>query len=265
MKYKNNFLKIVACLSLSILSAQDLTATVITYAGEQTNLGDGWRTPGTAKTQDADGDNIYGTDGYLMYYTGFTGSTFDFDFDVNFNASNALPSYVSITSDGADGSLAASDFVDIDDPNNAPADFTSGVALANGLALGSEASLFNLTFNGLAPSTGVRVGVLVNNTPDRNPAAVRFTLDSDGAVSSSTATNPGVGGQADYYFFDITDISDGDTFSFFATEDILDSETGGEVRVGGFTFDTIAIPEPSTYALLALGSILLFGLRRSKR
>ncbi len=261
-------LKLHCLIAATIALAPVASAATIAFSGSQLDLGPGWRTPSVAKTQDADGDNIYGTDGYVMFQTGFVpdpppADQFRFNSNPFSDASTAFPSYATVTADGATGSVTAANFSDINNPNNPSNDFNSGVASrSNFTALGSEQSLMNINFIAANfPTAGVRVGVFVNNAADRNPMAVRLTLDGGGTVSATAATGMDVSSQNDYYFFDITDITANATFSFFATEDTGDGNTAGEVRVGGFTFDTI--PEPGALSLLALsGGLLLFRRRR---
>lgn len=236
-------------------------AAVIIASGADTDTTNGaWRTSSVSKPLDADGNNIYGSDGYLMFNTGYIGGSFTSSTNIFANASNALPTYVSVTADGATGSVGAAAFASIDDPLNAPTDFQSGVATISGVGLGAEVSMLNLTFNGTVPIAGIRVGVLVNNAANRNASAIRFELDGNAAVTASQNTGTGVNQQQDYYFFDITGISNGDVFSFFATEDTGDGNNAGEVRVGGFTFDTI--PEPGSMTLLGLALGFLAVRRR---
>lgn len=249
-------------IALSLCAASAHAASILASGADTSTTNDAWRTSGVAKPLDADGNNVYGSDGYLMFNTGYTGTTFTSSTNVLANASNSLPAYAAVTADGATGSVGAAAFALIDDPLNPGSDFRSGVATVSGVTLGAEASMFNLTFNN-APVGGVRVGVLVNNAANRNAQAIRFELDgSGGAVTASQGTGQNVNAQQDYYFFDITGINNGDTFSFFATEDTGDSQTTGEIRVGGFTFDTIPEPGSTTLIGFALGAMLL---RRQRR
>ena len=57
------FFSLVITLTLALLTPS-LRAAFITTAGVQQDLGPGWRTATTAKTLDADSDNVFGTDGY---------------------------------------------------------------------------------------------------------------------------------------------------------------------------------------------------------
>lgn len=256
-------------IAISLSAASAHAASIMAAGADTSTTNADWRTNSVVKPLDADGNNIYGTDGYLMFNTGYTGATFTSSNTVLANSSNALPAYVSVIVDGATGSVGAAAFALINDPLNPGSDFRSGVAARSGVALGTEVSMFNLAFNN-APVGGVRVGVLVNNAANRNAQAIRFELDgSGGTVTASQGTGQNVNAQQDYYFFDITGINNGDTFSFFATEDTADGNNAGEVRVGGFFFDSIpdvaVIPEPSSTTLIgvALGAMLLRRQRRA--
>jgi len=52
-----------------IVSGGACFGQTVTFIGSVLNLGPGWRDPSVAKPFNIDGDNIYGTDGYVMYAT----------------------------------------------------------------------------------------------------------------------------------------------------------------------------------------------------
>jgi hypothetical protein len=244
-------------------------AATITYVGSQLDIGDGWRTPAVTKPLDPDGDNIIGSDGYFMFNTGYTGSTFRFDpppfdpADGYGNASVDLPSFVTISDFGSGGSVTATAFSQIDDPLNPGTDFLSGTAVRNAGADGAEVSFYKLTFNN-APAEGVRVGVLVNNAEWGNAGQIRFELDSNPLITVSANTTRPENGINDFFFFDFEDLSDGDTFSFYASDDTTDNTVNPfETRFGGFTF--AVIPEPGTLSLLGIAAMTLSILRLRKR
>lgn len=55
----------LATLFASLLLGSTQAATII-HAGSDTTTGGAWRTSSVTKTLDGDGNNIYGTDGYLL-------------------------------------------------------------------------------------------------------------------------------------------------------------------------------------------------------
>jgi hypothetical protein len=226
------------CIPAAFASLLAEAAQIAASGADTSTTRDAWRTASVVKRLDADGDNVYGTDGYLMFLTGYSGDKHVLKPTVFANASDALPRYVTITPTGARTSLAAASFALIDDPTDPASDFLSGVAIAPGVPLGGEVSMFRLVFKN-APAKGVRVGVMVNNAVDRNPGAIRLALDGNATVTASHHTAQGARSQACYYFFDLTGLFDGASFTLFVTEDTTDNNKSGEVRLGGFTFDAL--------------------------
>lgn len=197
-----------------------------------------WRTPSVLKPLDADGDQVYGTDGYLMFHTGYPGTTHNLRPNIFASASMALPRYVSVVPAGATASLGAATFGAIDYPEDPSMGMLSGVALISGLEPGAEAPMFKLVFN-RAPAKGVRIGVMTNNAVSRNPESIRLQWDRDPSVTASHPTRVEVASEPCYFFFDLTGLSNGDSFTFFVTQDVTDKIKTGEVRIGGFTFDPL--------------------------
>lgn len=223
----------------AVLATLAAHAAQIAGAGADTSTTrDAWRTPAVVKPLDADGDNLYGTDGYLMFHTGYSGDKFDLRPNVFVSASDALPRYVTVLPVGARSSLGAATLALIDDPTEPTSDMLSGAAIVPGVELGGEAAMFQLVFKN-PPAKGVRIGVMANNAIDRNPGAVRLALSGDAAVTASHHTAQGARAQACYYFFDVTGLSSGDNLTLFVTEDITDKNKSGEVRIGGLTFDAL--------------------------
>lgn len=223
-------------LALAGLAAQ---AAQITASGADTSTTrEAWRSPSVVKPLDPDGDNIYGTDGYLMFQTGYSGDKHVVRPNVFAQASDALPRYVTVQAAGATASLAATAFAMINDPTEPSSDMLSGVAIIAGVPLGTEASMFRLVFRN-PPSKGVRIGVMLNNAVDRNPSSIRLSLDGNPTITASHRTAVGVRGQACYFFFDVTEFSGGTILTLHVTEDTTDKNNTGEVRIGGFTFDSL--------------------------
>lgn len=226
------------CLPAALATLAAEAAQIAASGADTATTRDAWRTPSVVKRLDADGDHLYGTDGYLMFHTGYSGDKHSLKPNVFANASDALPRYVSVLPAGAGASLGAATFALIDDPTEPTNDILSGVAIVSGLALGAEASILKLAFKN-PPPKGVRVGVMVNNAVDRNPGAIRLTLNGDAAITASHQTAQGARAQACYYFFDVTGLATGDSLTLYVTEDTTDKNKSGEARVGGLTFDSL--------------------------
>lgn len=230
--------RIFLCIPAAFAFVQARAAQIAASGADTATTRDAWRTPSVAKRLDADGDNRYGSDGYLMFHTGYSGDKHSLKPNVFLNASEALPRYVSVQPAGASASLGAAAFALIDDPTEPTSDMLSGVAIISGVPLGAEVSMFKLVLKN-PPPKGVRVGVMVNNAVDRNPGAIRLALDGDTAITASHQTAQGARSQACYYFFDVTELSGGATLTLYVTEDTTDKNRSGEVRVGGLTFDLL--------------------------
>ena len=230
--------RLLLCFSAALFVSHTHAAQIAAAGADTSTTRDAWRTASVAKRLDADGDNVYGTAGYLMFHTGYSGDKFDLRPNVFANSSEALPSYVTVLPVGAGASIGAKNFAMIDDPTEPTSDMLSGAAIAPGVPLGGEAAMFKLVFKN-PPAKGVRVGVMVNNAVDRNTGAVRLALDGDVAVTASHHTAQGARAQACYYFFDVTDLAANATLTLHVTEDATDTNKSGEVRIGGLTFDLL--------------------------
>jgi hypothetical protein len=255
---------------LAILAWVGLThgapAAIVSLAGSDLNAGPTWRTASVSKPLDLNGDDIYGSDGYLMFNTGFTGSGFRFNGNWLSDASSDLPGYASVSPGpgGLDGSVTADNFSVIDDPLNPGLDFRSGTIARGGMNPGDELGLLNITFSQDFDST-VRLGVLIGNADFGNPSALRLTQSGQPTNSVTVSTGSGVVSQNNFFFFDLDNIAAGDTFVLYGTEDIGDDAYAPftQLRIGGLTFDDlVVIPEPSLATLVGFG---LFVLRSALR
>lgn len=243
-------------------------AAVITAVGSQLGVGDpnangtagsaaGWRTPSVAKTLDIDGDNVYGTLGYVLFNPhAFGGGGSGQGLPLT-NVNQSLPSYISVAATGATLSYSGN-YTTIDDPANpAGAPLWSGIAYATGVSAGSEIGLFSVTFGAGTPANATfRVGIFVDNIApvDGSPFGLRIT----GAGGDSDLVNKLQATQVNnYYFFDLENVAAGDEFSIITRR----SGSGtGAVGMGGLTFDVI--PEPASLACLSAAAFLFLPRRR---
>lgn len=234
----------------------------------QLDLGDAWRDSSVLKTHDSDGDNIYGSPGYIMFDThtqasrAGVGQTGPLD-----NATASLPG-ISITATGTDAGFSGN-YSLINDPNNAPRggiDLWSGVAYRSvfapgGLIGNSQYAMFDITFNRIGTSlpNAIRLGIFVDNEFD--PQAVPIGLRVAGAGGDSgTVLKPATVQNNDYYFFDPTGLNAGDTVTVIATTNTNPSA----LTLAGFTFD--AVPEPSATILTVFGlGVLVVGCSRRRK
>ena len=225
------------------------SAAVLAQAGFDLDTGGDWRST-----------HSIGSAGYVMFNTGYAGSSYRFSGNYLDNALINLPSYVSIAAGSLDGSVAASNFSLIDDPNNPSAQFRSGSIARGGIAAGAEIPMLYLTFLSVPTTPALRMGIFLGNADFGNPSAIRVTQVGNPSASASYSTGSGIASRNDYYFFNFANISAGDRFAIYATEDTGDTWAPfTQVRLGGLTFDSV-VPEPSTMVLIAFG---LLALRRT--
>ena len=160
-----------------------------------------WKTVGTVKTLDADGDNIYGTVAHLFYRVVFAGQNTLYQFN---------------SSDSQVGPFAGYAVVDHPDGVSPDTQVRTTTNSAAGLA---DDVMF--TFTALAGSPeNVRIGIVTDglNGAQYSPASIGLR-QVGGSSAEHTLTS--VNNTLDMVFFDVTGIVDGDQFEVFG-----DSGTG---------------------------------------
>jgi hypothetical protein len=142
---------IVVAFLVVMAMTQPASAAIITYVGREAGITgnnndavDSWRTTTVTKTYDADGDNIYGTAGYVVYGTdaetnGNGGAVITTN-PLTYNATatrrtwSSIPSYLTLASTGQTQVASSYGYRLIDDPTQTPgetvANLESGGALA---------------------------------------------------------------------------------------------------------------------------------------
>jgi len=215
-------------------------------------------------TNDIDGNGL-GTDGFLFFgdFDGTAENGQPWGHDVR-----SSPGYVTGFAAGTDFASIADEFPSpgygfIDDPialNGT--DRRSGVGLGTGGGAGSLRQVFSFTVSGLTQT--VRVGVLsgTEHTTDGrwDPTSITLSDGSNSATVGNHSTSPlpaSPGGiNVGWVFFDID--ADG-TYTVSGTKRLAAQGAG----IGGVTFDSV--PEPSTFALAALGLLGLLTCGRRRR
>ena len=237
-------------------------AATITFDGsvEGAEVTD-WRSTGTAKTGDIDGDDIYGSSIGAVQWSVI-------GFNQQSEGSSTLgwafipPNEGGVNSDGND---QQTDFADIDDasePVSANVADTDASIRLDGFTfeLTGTASDYAgktvrvsvmhdlLDAGGQARDTfkGLQIQQTVGGSGDSGPVSVRGGAAGDGVP--------------EFYFFDITGASPGDQFDVLGLDDV-DGSSINRGYVGPVAFDVI--PEPGSMALLGLGGLLT--LRRRAR
>ncbi len=206
------------------------SASVGTVAGNLSSTflsdlttGGRWRTSSVIKSADADGNNVYGTDGYGLW--GLSGP----ETIVN-------PAYATITR-GATTFLYGGNggYLNIDNPANpAGSQVGTGVVYTNPGGT-NPTTFFTVTFS---QARSVRMGILVDNADVAaiSPATLRLRQTAGGSLDTGylpAGTAASRNRSVDYYFFDIVG-QPGDTFEVSGNNDPGHGSNG----IGGVFFDT---------------------------
>jgi hypothetical protein len=254
------FLTKSALVFLGLVAAANVNASVITYDGEDVDIGAGWRNSTVPKAYSVNGSNVYGLDGY------FTSNSTS---DGTGTITNSLPSYVASAAVASPQTYSSAGYEAIDNPTPSSPYFDgmvySGTAYVNAAAAGATENLLTFTLSTTAAiPAGLRIGVMVDNTDNSGGQNPRPALTLSGGTGGTATAPIGVeDGIADWYFFDITSAAAGDVYNISETN----TSTGNEnLQAGLISFDTVTgVPEPSACALMAVGGIVLvFILRRLK-
>ncbi len=229
-------------------------SAAVSLVGVDESTNDAWRTTDLAKPLDANGDNIYGTDGYLIASFGDASDQVD--------PAYAIVSILVVGPEIAEAHQAKFDDVNLTGPGPVP-EVITGDYWTGGGAQGLLEDFFTIE---LTQAGTYRVGVIGDQTPD-NPAglfweaSIGIGLKGPGGVDSGNIDiTGGVGApwrdaDVDYVLFDITgDV--GDVFTVYGEND----SRWGANALGGVFFDTV--PEPGVPILAALGWVGLILRRR---
>lgn len=238
-------LPIFAALFVTLLTTSSNAATIL-FAGGDTSTSGAWRTTGVAKPLDSDGNDSYGTQGYLIV-----------------SASTLLvnPTYatVSRTAPAIYGGNAA--YTSVDNPTGAGT-VTTGIWY-NTSAAGAEDNFALIT---MTSASSFRLGVLVDHGDylDFNPASLRVSQVSGGTANSGLINSYlEVNHDTDWYFFDVYNAQLGDTFMVSGTNAYAGTGQQAVNGIGGLTFDALAVPEP-TVGMLSLMGVAGLVLRRRR-
>ena len=237
--------------SVLVLSSPTAKAQSGEYLGVQTNVETyandfgGWRSVGTPKNYDPDGDQILGTDGYQLFST----------------PTSSLPSYVAGLSQVAGVSdFSGGGYAQVDDPAGG-SDIQSGIFYINGVPGGESRDMFNFLLTGEVPSTftiHLMAGSSDNTTTTQNELFI-LRLNETSLASAVLDSSSSLEDGPDWYSFEITGAQPGDlvTLSMFNN-----SENDHNFEIGGIAFDSIPEPMISIQAVV-VGTLLLMRRKRA--
>lgn len=253
------------------LFGASISNAAIVFSGslDGSNEVDGWRTAATAKTLDLDGNNVYGTDGYILFDTRDNNGAFNDPLTAG-NGVASTPSYTAdvvysavLTGGQFAYSSSFNGAEDIDNPAGAGVVNLGYAGIRdNSTNAIPVQSLFTYTMNrNMGVGEVIRMGVMADSLNDNNVVGVAGGLEVTAAATTVAATLVGVDdGNTDMYFFDLTGLNNGDQIVISGGY----TNVGGSIAaatIGGVTFDSI--PEPASIALFGFGGLMVM-CRRTK-
>lgn len=231
-------------LSLALLPASAKAATVVFSGVINDNAGSEisqWKTASTAKTLDADGDNVYGTLAHLFYTIEFKGQNTLYSFDGSDGPVGPFPGYSVVDHPAGDGTTPGD--IQVRTTTSGPTFDTNHIMF---------------TFSALAGSpANVRIGIATDGIDGGGGYASASIGLRQVAGSSAEHTMTSTNDTLDMVFFDVTGIATGDQFEVFG-----DTGTNGYATHQFVTWDVV--PEPSSAALLGIAG-LATALRRRRK
>jgi hypothetical protein len=258
MEAKRQWLSVVIGLAVVIAAGQAPAATITTPGADADDV-DTWRTTSVSKSLDADGDDVYGTAGYVLYYTESA------DYDGSYKSSDSsplghsatlksVPSYLTLTDNFQDRVGLSKTYPNLDDPEKAPGSSVSDVKTGRAMRVNVGSWMLRIKIGSGAPADGLRVGVIAPNGGSDAVDKVEISQKVGGSASGEYTSVVTGEDPLTIYFFDLKGYDQDDEFQLVLS--------GNSETYSGLTFDVI--PEPTTMAFVGLGAAGLL-LRRRRR
>jgi hypothetical protein len=228
-----------------------------------------WSRASTIKTFDIDGDNIYGTDGYILMNT----SNDPAQVGPLVSSTASTPSYLSGISysgpvaNGRSGSHSnAAAILPPGDPGGANLNLGyAGIDVDTGGEI-THQELFSYTLNrDMTTGETIRLGVIADSLADARVGVTSLSIVSGSDFAHATIVPNGDNALLDMYFFDISGLSNGDDIEIWGGKTVGGNGAFTWAAISGVTFDSVVIPEPSSLALLFIGACLLPLTRKISR
>ena len=226
-----------------------------------------WSSTGTAKTFDIDHNDYYGSDGYSWMNAAINTTLLP----PLANLVESVPSYfssgIAYTGAGAGVSSAFTGAQDRLDPTGSYGVNVgySGVDYPdNDLGVATLQEVFSYTMNrDMLYRESIRIGVVLDSLGDPQIGANALRLVAGASQADATLVTNSRNGVMDMYFFDVYGLNSGDDIEIWLSKEA----TGGinAATIGGVTFDSMIVPEPSGLALLGVGAVMLLAVRRVRR
>jgi len=251
----------IICLGGSLLHAQT-TAGLIDVDFNGNSVGTAYNGGGPASGPTQSGAALIGSAGDT--WNGFADSAFTFaTYPSGLSGSGLALNYANGSASGVSMSLTADGSYDATEPNwgNSSAFVTAGSPYANlmqDLIYGNTAH--SITLSGLAANQ--TFDLVIYNAADQNVPGGRtssFTVNGITQTSDWDGVTSTLVAGVDYvnYASATSDGSGNLVINFGPAAGASEGDVDG--------FQLLAVPEPSTWAMLATGSLMLLGYRRSRR
>lgn len=207
-----------------------------------------WRTPSVAKPLEADGDNIYGSQGYVLYQWLNSGYSNPYSAAATVRS---LPGYIASVSDpprGWGGGAGVANFSTADDPAGGVHNATHG----------HDGNPGNTITIGRATEDAFRLTLMASNEIPRGETFSQFFEVRNGSSLPTLVEHVG-DNDVQYFVFDIAAGLNPITVKFGPS-------TSDNPGLMGLAFDR-PIPEPSSVVLAGFGVMALLGIawRRRRR
>lgn len=220
-------------------------ATILTYGNISGSEVNNWRTSGTEKTADIDGDDVYGSFASVQWTVAGINQH---------GAGSTNPGWAYIGS-GPQFSIAGSAILDA---NNGGSDVQSSITLTS---FTFELTGVPATYDGMTVRVGVMqdmLGSLEWGADQNKGLRIVQTVGGTGDSGIVSVRGGGAGnGIPEMYFFDITGVNPGDRFEIQGLNNVSGAGVTQSGYLGPVSWDLVAIPEPSSAVLAVLGLAIL--------
>lgn len=237
-----------------------------------TPIGIAWREASVTKTNDIDGDNIFGTEGYYLPKTVFGPGDYENYAPSNFNLAHMTSSAVSwlgvTPSEDPVNNQMNYGYRQFQDPNNPASKISVGYMgrrFSGAMTIGDYYPLYDFTVGvGIPGDFAITIPVHPEFSA-AHPSALRLTqIAGSGSMTVTLSVSPPTAYSfvdAEFITFRVNNAVAGDVFRLFGQATDVNN-----LLINGMMFDVVPIPEPDTALALALiGLLAMLVLRMRAR